>query len=153
MFQRLKNKKGFTLIELIVVIAILGILALIAIPRFAGFTERARIGNDEQYAALVANSTMIMAAANEIPYAKDQYVAIDISPNGSVAAVRIGTDADGTGGTALDDTALGTYNTALLNLVAKKGLTSTEYTAGLQIVTNDAGAKDVTKKTVANPGT
>jgi type IV pilus assembly protein PilA len=36
-----KKKKGFTLIELIVVIAILGILAAIMVPRFSGFQANA----------------------------------------------------------------------------------------------------------------
>ncbi|WP_319001937.1 type II secretion system protein [Clostridium algoriphilum] len=37
-----KKKKGFTLIELIVVIAIIGILALIAVPKLSGFQDKAR---------------------------------------------------------------------------------------------------------------
>ncbi|WP_409228215.1 type IV pilin protein [Gudongella sp. SC589] len=37
----LKEKAGFTLIELIVVIAVLGILASIGIPRFIGIIEEA----------------------------------------------------------------------------------------------------------------
>lgn len=37
-----KIKKGFTLVELIVVIAILGILAAVIVPRFTGFQSKAR---------------------------------------------------------------------------------------------------------------
>lgn len=37
-----KVKKGFTLIELIVVIAILGILAAVLIPKFSSFSDKAR---------------------------------------------------------------------------------------------------------------
>lgn len=42
--KKIQNKKkGFTLVELIVVIAILGLLAAITIPRFSHYVENARI--------------------------------------------------------------------------------------------------------------
>jgi prepilin-type N-terminal cleavage/methylation domain-containing protein len=43
----LKDKKGFTLLELIVVILVVGILASIAIPGFSGFVETAKVAADE----------------------------------------------------------------------------------------------------------
>lgn len=38
--MKLKNRKAFTIIELIVVIAILGILVLLAGPRLLGYVEK-----------------------------------------------------------------------------------------------------------------
>lgn len=40
--KRLSNRKGFTLVELLVVISIIGILSAIAIPKFTDATKTAR---------------------------------------------------------------------------------------------------------------
>ncbi len=50
----LKNKKGFTLIELMIVIAIIGILAAIAIPNFIAYRDKAYCKGAETDAANIA---------------------------------------------------------------------------------------------------
>ena len=54
----MRGQKGFTLVELIVVIAIIAILAAVAIPNFIGLQKRAQRGVD------IANATAIASAMN-----------------------------------------------------------------------------------------
>ena len=45
--RKMKNKKGFTLMEMLIVVAIIAILIAIAIPTFASSLNKARIATDE----------------------------------------------------------------------------------------------------------
>ena len=63
--NKLRKKKGFTLIELIVVIAILGVLVLLASPRFLGYTEKAEIAKLNNNAKVLETASQMYHMDND----------------------------------------------------------------------------------------
>lgn len=59
--MRRNNKKGFTLVELIVVIAILAILALILVPAITSYVGKATEAKNEANAKALYNKALLLA--------------------------------------------------------------------------------------------
>ena len=66
-----KNQKGFTLIELMIVVAIIGILAAVAIPKFAEMMERSRDGATKGNIGALKSAVSIYYGDHEGTYPTD----------------------------------------------------------------------------------
>ena len=95
---RKSSKKGFTLVELIVVLVILAILAAMLVPALTGYIKRARQEKDYQMAATVLTAAQ---AAATYRYSQDDYSATEkisqgtSAGNGETVASLVGTSFSG----------------------------------------------------------
>ena len=89
--KKIKNSKGFTLMEMLIVVAIIAVLVAIAIPTFTTSLNKARVATDEAnirsgYASLMAeiltNQYDVAAGTEENVNAQEFYLQKD----GTVAA-------------------------------------------------------------------
>jgi MSHA pilin protein MshA len=102
----IKTRKGFTLIELVVVIVVLGILAAFAIPRYINITSEARIAAVNGMAGGL-RSAVALARAKYQTVGTMTLATVDMDGTAVACAVGTGipTGAAGGIGLALQDTA------------------------------------------------
>lgn len=127
-----KKKKGFTLIELIIVLAVMAIIALIAIPNFAAVRENSKIKADKQSCETIERTVLMLVS--------DETISLEsASTNGSIEFVP-GT-ATVTGIKKGD-----TSDTRAVDVIIEEALGEVKAPQGKIIETKDELGKEVTTK-------
>ena len=124
MNQKMKNEKGFTLIEMIMVIVLLGIMAAVAIPTFIDLSTDARNARrDGAFAALKGSITILHAQYlldNTLPYTE----ATVIGNTDVAGGAETGVAGSGVISILWDDNITNTYTYTAQTPTAPAGLTN-----------------------------
>lgn len=126
-----KKKKGFTLIELIIVIAIIAILAAIAIPNFLSIQRKSKVKADIASAKTVYDATSALIAEGKIV------------PNGSKITFTLTPGTDGAKGTVTVDPENETESNALTSYLQIIPASKTDSSKNFTVVV-DGKAEDPT---------
>jgi type IV pilus assembly protein PilA len=96
----MKNNKGFSLVELIVVIAIMAVLMAVLAPALLRYVEKSRIQSDDSTAAEVKNAVEIALSDDAIYDALDgtATVTVKYAADGTISVTN-----DTTGGDVLNE--------------------------------------------------
>lgn len=82
-FNNIRNDKGFTLVELIVVIAVLGVITVMMIPVFTDYIEKSRRGTDRNTVKELAHAVQVAYTGNGEDRNTDTRLVLTIDPDGN----------------------------------------------------------------------
>ena len=75
--MRRNNKKGFTIVELVIVIAVIAILSAVLIPTFGGIVDKADNSARDQKARNALTEYMTSATAEQLSAGINGYILVD----------------------------------------------------------------------------